>query len=362
MNDHDKTISIIVPTYREAANIKPLADRIKRSMGNYSYEIIIIDDDSNDGIEDIVHALSIHHDIKVHVRKGERGLSSAVIHGFNHSRGQIIVVMDADLSHPPEKIPELIKPIIHQTADFVIGSRFVKDGGAPHFNSFRKLNAWVSKMLARPLTKVNDPMAGFFAFPRTLILKDGLVLNPSGFKIGLELIIKTNPNKIMEVPIVFQERLHGESKLSLNEQIKYLLHLKRLYEFKYKTLTEFITFSVAGSSGMIIDMLCVYITFGVLLIPYRISRALGFTCALTSNFFFNRRFTFSLANKGNLFRQYTTLIVVCVLGFTLNWSISVYLFEHTLFFNTHYLLSAFMGILGGLLVNFMGSKLLAFKS
>ncbi len=361
MNNHDKTISIIVPTYREAANIEPLVERIKSSMGTHSYEIVIIDDDSNDGIEDIVHALSSHHDIKIHVRKGERGLSSAVIHGFNHSSGQIIVVMDADLSHPPEKIPELIRPIILQTADFVIGSRFVKDGGAPHFNSFRKLNALVSKMLARPLTKVNDPMAGFFAFPRTLLLKDNLVLNPSGFKIGLELIIKTNPNKIVEVPIVFQERLHGESKLSLKEQVKYLLHLKRLYEFKYKTLTEFITFSAVGSSGMIADMLCVYITFGILFIPYRISRALGFICALTSNFFLNRRFTFSLANKGNLFRQYTTFIAVCIVGFILNWSISVYLFEHMSFFNTHYLISAFMGILGGLLVNFLGSKLLAFK-
>jgi dolichol-phosphate mannosyltransferase len=357
----DNSISLIVPTYREAANIRPLVDRIGKAMTNHPYEIVIIDDNSNDGIEDIVNDLSTKYNIKILVRKEERGLSSAVIAGFNRSQGQIIVVMDADLSHPPEKLPELVGPIVLGKADFVIGSRFVKNGGAPHFNSFRKLNAWISRMLARPFTSVNDPMAGFFAFPRSLIQKDHIHLNPLGFKIGLELIVKASPVNIIEVPIQFQERLHGESKLNLKEQVYYLLHLRRLFEYKYQTLVEFISFSLVGASGMIIDLFCLFVSFGLLSIPYRISRALGFIFALTSNFFINRRFTFSQARKGNLFRQYSTFFGVCILGFAINWSISVYLFEHLSFYKSHYLLSAFMGIMGGLIVNFLGSKFLAFK-
>jgi dolichol-phosphate mannosyltransferase len=355
-------VSIIVPTYREAANIRPLADRIDKAMTKHPYEIVIIDDDSKDGIEDIANDLDPHYNLKIHVRKNERGLSSAVIEGFGRSQGQVIVVMDADLSHPPEKLPEMVEPIIKGQADFVIGSRFIKGGSAPHFNLFRKLNAWVSKTMARPFTRVNDPMAGFFAFPRTLIQKDHLKLNPLGFKIGLELIVKASPASIIEVPIQFQERLHGESKLNLKEQINYLLHLRRLFEYKYQALTEFIRFSIIGSLGMIIDLSCVFITYGLISIPFRIARALSFIFALTFNFFMNRRFNFSNARGGNLFKQYLTFFIVCLFGFAINWSITVYLFENTFFFNTHYLFSAFIGIIGGLMVNFLGSKFLAFKA
>ncbi len=192
---------------------------------------------------DKVRNLSSKFNLNLKIRKNERGLSSAVIEGFNLARGDIFVVMDADLSHPPEKIPELITPILRGDAQFVIGSRFVEGGSAPHFNLYRKLNAWIPRILARPFTKAKDPMAGFFAFPRSL-LDNVTQLNPLGFKIGLELIVKCSPQNIKEIPIVFQERLHGENKLNMREQINYLIHLKRLFEYKYQTISEFIKFEV----------------------------------------------------------------------------------------------------------------------
>lgn len=367
--DMDK-ISILVPTYKEAKNIPVLSEKIDHAMKNAGlpYEIIVIDDDSNDGMIEAVDKIKHEYSISLKVRKGERGLSSAVIAGFDICAGGIIVVMDADLSHPPQKIPELVMPIVNGASDFVIGSRFVEGGSVAHFNWYRKLNAWVSKILAKPFTKATDPMAGFFAFHRR-ILEPSIKLNPLGFKIGLEIIVKASPKKISEIPIEFQERLHGESKLSLKEQLNYLLHVKRLFEYKYKIPAEFIKFCLIGGSGMIVDLTFVFLSMQIFLnidaIPqsfhFRIARVIGFVFALTSNFLLNRRFTFAKANTGNIYRQYATFFIVSLIGFTVNWSISVYLNETTLFFNAHYLIAALMGILAGTLINFTGSKFIVFK-
>jgi len=355
--------SIIVPTYKEAENIQPLTEKINAALKKekIEYEIIIVDDNSQDGIEKVVKSLERKYPVSLVVRTNERGLSSAVIEGLKRSRGDILVVMDADLSHPPEKIPELIKEITNNNADFVVGSRFVEGGSALHFDWYRKMNAWISKMLARPFTKVKDPMAGFFAFPRTIMCDLG-ILNPLGFKIGLELIVKCNPRKTVEVPIQFQERLHGESKLSLREQFLYLFHLRRLFMYKYKKLAEFLQFAVIGSIGMIVDLAFVYISYGLLSLPFRIARVVGFVFALTNNFLLNRRFTFPDSRGGNIIRQYAGFFSVCLVGFGVNWIISVYLYEHLPFFNRYYLVAAFAGILGGLVVNFFGSKFIVFKS
>ena len=363
-------VSIIVPTYKEAQNIYPLSGQIDQAMkdAKLTYEIIVVDDDSKDGIVEAVEKIKDRYNIKLKVRKDEKGLSSAVIAGFGMVTGELIVVMDADLSHPPSKIPELVVPILDGNSDFMIGSRFVKGGSAPHFNWYRKLNAWVSKMIARPFTRASDPMAGFFAFHRRL-LKPGLELNPLGFKIGLEMIVKASPKRISEVPIQFRERQFGESKLSLKEQIYYLIHIKRLFEYKYKTLAEFTKFCLIGGFGMLVDLTFVYLAMQIFMIfgmipkmfQFRIARVIGFVFAVTANFLLNRKFTFSRAEEGNIYRQYLSFFVVSLIGFTVNWFVSVYLYEHIAFFNAHYLIAAFVGILGGTIINFMGSKLFVFK-
>ena len=254
-NMKNKLVSIVVPTYKEAENIPELIKKIDDAMASrYNYEVVIVDDNSNDGIDKKVEQLQKEKkSVRLKVRTNERGLSSAVIAGLKLSKGDIFLVMDADLSHPPEKIPEIIDQILMNNADFVIGSRFVKGGGVAHFDWFRKLNAWVSKLLARPFSKATDPMAGFFAFPRHIIEDKYDLLNPLGFKIGLEIIVKASPKNLQEIPIQFQERLHGESKLSLKEQLYYVLHIVRLYEYKYQSLIELIKFSIIGGLGTIIN-------------------------------------------------------------------------------------------------------------
>ncbi len=354
-------ISIIVPTFREADNIPELTSKIDSSLKNtdYKYEIIIVDDNSQDGIDKKVDELQKKYPVKLKIRYTEKGLSSAVIAGFELASGDIYLVMDADLSHPPEKIPEMIDQIVYKGNDFVIGSRFVKGGCAEHFNIFRILNALVSRMIARPFTSVKDPMAGFFAF-RSSLLKKEIPLNPLGFKIGLELLVKLAPKKVAEIPIQFQERLYGESKLTMKQQVLYLIHIWRLFRYKFRTLGEFVVFSLIGATGMVVDLTFVFISYDILSIPFRLARAIGFVFALTSNFMLNRKFNFPKTGHG-LMRQYLKFFAVSLAGFALNWTISVYLYDTRDFFHRYYLIAAFLGIVGGLLINFLGSKFFVFR-
>ncbi len=227
------SVSVIVPTYKEVENLPLLSERLERVRQNHnlSLELLIMDDDSQDGTEELVS--SINKDwITLVVRKKQRGLSQAVLEGLQSARGEVLVVMDADLSHPPEKIPEMLVAL-EKGADFVMGSRYVTGGltGAS-WGLFRWLNSRVATILARPLTSVKDPMSGFFALPRTTF-ESACDLNPIGYKIGLELMVKCDLFCIEEIPIHFENRQFGESKLTLTQQKKYLQHLCRLFIYKY---------------------------------------------------------------------------------------------------------------------------------
>jgi len=227
------SISVIVPTYEEVENLPLLSKRLEevRQEHHLSLELLIMDDDSQDGTEELVSSIDKAW-ITLVVRKKQRGLSQAVLEGLRLARGDVLVVMDADLSHPPEKIPEMLVAL-ENGADFVMGSRYIAGGltGAS-WGLFRWLNSRVATILARPLTSVKDPMSGFFALHRTTF-ESACDLNPIGYKIGLELMVKCNLYRIEEIPIHFEDRQFGESKLTLTQQKKYIQHLFRLFIFKY---------------------------------------------------------------------------------------------------------------------------------
>lgn len=230
------TVSIVVPTYKEAANLRSLTERIAAAMGPTAkaYEIVIVDDDSRDGTIDAVAELARGGlPVRLITRTTERGLSSAVVEGFRQARGDLFVCMDADLSHPPEALPRLVEAIERDGAEFVIGSRYVEGGGTEaDWGAFRWLNSKVATLMARPFTTALDPMAGFFALPRA-VFERADALSPIGYKIGLELIVKCDCKDVREVPIQFADRKVGESKLSFKEQLNYLKHLQRLADYEY---------------------------------------------------------------------------------------------------------------------------------
>lgn len=208
-------ISVVVPTYNEAKNIKKLVEGISKAYENS--RIIIVDDNSPDKTWEIARKLSKKFNIKVIRRVNERGLGSAVIEGFKHAKTRIIGVMDADLSHPPGKIPELVAAL--SDADLAVGSRLVKGGGVEDWPWYRKLVSVIATSMARPLTKVKDPMSGFFFFDRKII-KD-CRLDTKGYKILLEILVKADYKKAVEVPYIFRNRESGKSKLCLKEYLRY---------------------------------------------------------------------------------------------------------------------------------------------
>ena len=228
-------VSIIVPTLREAANIPILVRTISEELKHAAleWELIIVDDNSEDGIAGVCEQfLEQGVPLKLLVRKNARGLATAVIEGFRHARAPVFVVMDADLSHPPETIRVFYQEV-QNGADFVIGSRYIEGGGTDdRWTPYRYLNSKVASLLAKGLVSVSDPMAGFFALPR-LLWEQCKDLSPVGYKIGLELIVKGKPKKMKEVPIHFRTRRIGESKLTLKQQLLYLSHLLSLYRHKW---------------------------------------------------------------------------------------------------------------------------------
>ncbi len=232
--NQDNSVSVVVPTYREAGNIPLLASRLDtvRTKHDLNLELILVDDDSGDGTEAAVAQLAKPW-VRLIVRRGQRGLASAVTEGLAAASGSVLVVMDADLQHPPEKIPEMLDAIA-AGADFVIASRYAKGGKTEKgWGMFRRFNSWVATMLARPFapSKVSDPMSGFFALPRSTYERAD-ELNPIGYKIGLELLAKCGCRNVREVPITFARRRCGKSKLSSLEQLRFIRHLGRLWKYK----------------------------------------------------------------------------------------------------------------------------------
>ncbi len=228
------SVCVIIPTYQEADNARELLSRIGavRASTLPNLEAIIVDDDSNDGITSVVDELALPW-VRLMVRRGERGLSTAVLAGMRTAQSDVLVVMDADLSHPPEKIPELVARL-DAGADFAIASRYVPGGSTDaRWSVWRRLNSRAATILARPFTVASDPMSGYFAL-RQSTLERASGLSPLGYKIGLELIVKCRCRRIDEVPIHFRERTRGESKLTLSQQWLYVRHVARLLAWKVR--------------------------------------------------------------------------------------------------------------------------------
>lgn len=228
-------ISVIVPTFCEVDNIRPLVVRLGSVARKHDFqlELILVDDDSQDGTVELVRQLNLDW-VRLVERRGPRGLSQSVVEGLRQSSYELLVVMDADLSHPPEVLPQMITAL-EEGHEIVFGSRYITGATTDEaWGVLRRCNSAVATWLARPLTDIRDPLSGFFALRRQTYAKVVDVLAPIGYKIGLELIVKCDCPKAGEVPIHFAKRQHGVSKLSLAEQCKYLRHLSRLYTYRLR--------------------------------------------------------------------------------------------------------------------------------
>jgi dolichol-phosphate mannosyltransferase len=214
------SIAMIVPTLQEVDNIVPLVARIEQTKVPFG-EIIFVDDGSTDGTREKIRELTTVHRVRLIERDGaERGLAGAIVAGANASSADVLVVLDADLSHPPEKIPALLQPVLANEADLVIGSRYVPGGATPGWPVWRRFLSRVASALAYPLTGVRDSMGGFFAIRRECLLR--FAKQAAGFKIVFETIVRGRKTlRVREVPIVFRDRVRGISKMSLAQALRF---------------------------------------------------------------------------------------------------------------------------------------------
>mmetsp|Transcript_48069 Transcript_48069/g.113450 ORF Transcript_48069/g.113450 Transcript_48069/m.113450 type:complete len:270 (+) Transcript_48069:259-1068(+) len=235
------TSTIVVPAYKEQPNVRPLTERLFKALAEHGMdkttELLYVDDNSKDGTVEKVEELAKEgYNVRIIVRTEERGLSSAVMKGFDEGKGTALVCMDGDLQHPPEKAPLLLKEL-HAGAEFVLGTRygegFAVDKDWPFY---RVVISKGARLLARPLTPLSDPMSGFFGISRPALKRGRSSVSPVGFKIGLELYVKCGCTTNAEVQIFFAKREHGESKLTGKVMLYYLLHLAELYRYQFPLL------------------------------------------------------------------------------------------------------------------------------
>jgi dolichol-phosphate mannosyltransferase len=234
MSPNNPKVSIVIPTYNESENIAAMVDQLEGVLEpvlGANYELVVVDDDSPDRTWEIVDTLSKTHPCLRGIRRvGERGLATAVVAGWKAARGEILGVIDADLQHPPEVLARLIEAM-DSGADIAIASRHVEGGGTSKWSMARRFVSRSAQLIGMVLLpgaagKVSDPMSGYFMFKHSLI--ENVTLQPVGYKILLEVLVRAKPANIREVGYVFRERTKGGSKATFGIFLQYLQHLWRL--------------------------------------------------------------------------------------------------------------------------------------
>jgi dolichol-phosphate mannosyltransferase len=352
---------VVLPTYNEAESLPVIVPRIGAALreAGISGEIIIVDDNSPDGTAEVAKKLAEDWPVRVNKRVHERGLATAVLTGFSMSEADVVVVMDADGSHPVDALPKMIQIILADKADVVVGSRHVPGGGSKDWPLFSQFKSKLAATLALGVTTMTDPTTGFMALRRTLL--DKLELDPVGWKIVLEIVVKAAPVRIAEVPIVFVDRELGVSKQSIGVFAEYLSHLSKLYSFRYPSLAELVRFCAVGVLGLCVDLATVIALKELLSLDTRLCAVFGFIVAVTSNFILNRRFTFARARELPVLFSYVTYVGTNLAGLALRMlAIQSLIVIAGIDHGRGYVLTNLIGIVLATLLNFVGAKYFAF--
>ncbi len=323
-------LSLIIPTFNESKNVPTLIAQLTALLEGPlagSYELLVVDDDSPDGTWRIALELAqTNPRVRVVRRVGERGLSTAVIRGWQAARGEVLGVMDADLQHPPEVNLALLEEI-DRGADLAAASRHIEGGGVSDWALHRRLLSRGAQLLGLVilpgvLSRVSDPMSGYFMVRRSALA--GVTLDPLGYKILIEVLGRAEPKWVGEVGYVFRERLAGESKVTRLLYLQYLLHLLKL---RRDTLfrSRFFRFCVVGGSGVVVDMGLLFLLSDhrALGLGLTRSKVIAAEAAIASNFLLNDAWTFGdLAKKIPGWRAKTRRFLgfnaICSLGLVLN--------------------------------------------
>jgi len=311
LQENNAQISIIIPTYNESQNILHILKSIKDNLPkNFVTQAIVVDDNSPDGtgklVEDYLKNIKkmANYTIEIIHRKAKDGLGSAILKGIQHAKGDTIVVMDSDFSHPPQIIPKLIESIKKYQYDIAVASRYIKGGKIQGWSFKRKTMSKFATLIAKKGLGIDtkDPMSGFFAFKRNII--KGLNIDAIGYKFLLEILVKTKDVNIKEIPYTFQDREFGSSKVSFKTIFDYFRSVWKLYRYgkplekqekrsSVKFLYKAGRFYTVGASGFIVNyMISLLLTGGVSDLWYLHANVIGIIASITTNFILNKTWTF----------------------------------------------------------------------
>ena len=340
-------LSIIVPTYNERDNILELVNRLKQCLMRASWEVIFVDDDSPDGTVDRIQALSRSDSrIRCIQRIGRRGLSSACVEGMLASTAPYLAVMDADLQHDENLLPQMLCLLKQEQGetDIVVGSRYVKGGGIGEWDKSRAVISRLATRLSCLVipAELTDPMSGFFMLRREVFVGSVRDLSTIGFKILLDLFA-SSPRKLKfkELPYQFRNRQAGESKLDSVAGWDYgMLLLDKL--IGHIVPVRFVAFSIVGGMGVLVHLLVLISLFELLKRPFMESQAIATYVAMTFNFTINNVLTYRDRRLlgWRWLRGWISFTLICSVGALANVGIASHLYQ----MNTGWIPAAVAGI------------------
>lgn len=334
-------VTIVIPTYNESENIPELVQRIHASCNGV--RILVVDDSPNLLTQQVAEKWGC----KVYHRYSKKGLSSAIIDGIEQADTSKVIVMDADLQHPPEVLPQMIDAL--DDYGLVIGSRWVKGGGVKDWSFKRVLVSKVANALAFLVApRIKDRTSGFFGVRKECV--DTSKLSSVGWKTALEIMAKGNYKSAKEVPFIFVPRTKGDSKFNVKQIREYLKQLIPLY-----FTCPIVKFATVGASGAILSLLTMYLFVDVAHIYYLLAYALSFILVVSSNFIWHSLWTFRQKAKVVNWFKYACISAIA-LG--INEGL-LYLLTGKL--GLHYLLSTIIGMFTAFLINWTLSRRIVWK-
>jgi len=372
-------ISIIIPTYNESQNIIQILKSIKDNLPkNFTTQAIVVDDNSPDGtgkiVEDYLKNLKkiTNYTIEIIHRKAKDGLGSAIMKGIQQAKGDMIVVMDGDFSHPPQIIPKLIESIKKYQCDIAIASRYIKGGKIQGWSAKRKLMSKFATLIAKKGLGIDtkDPMSGFFAFKRNIIKE--LNIDAIGYKILLEILVKTKGVRIKEIPYTFQDRELGNSKLDMKTIVDYFKSVWKLYRYgkplenqekrlSVKFLSKAARFYTVGASGFVVNyMISLLLTGGISDMWYLHANIVGIIASITTNFVLNKAWTFGDRDFRikKAVSQYTKFAMFSSIGALVQLGMVYFLVDGA---ELAYPLALILGVMTAAFGNFILNKKYTFK-
>jgi dolichol-phosphate mannosyltransferase len=356
-------LAIVVPTLNEAANVEALLAKIESALAGIRWEIIFVDDDSQDCTRDIIlQRCRIDPRVRLVHRIGRRGLSSAVVEGILSTSTRYVAVIDADMQHDERLLRPMLEAIRGGECDLAVGTRYAREGSVGDWAEHRQTISQIATTLSRLVVKVNisDPMSGFFVIRRDLF--DTIVhgLSVQGYKILLDIITSSPPSlRIREFPYVFRSRQHGESKLDPLVSLEYLLLLLDKMVGRWVPV-RFILFMAVGGLGVIVHLAVLTALFEVAGTKFVIAQSTATMAAMTFNFLLNNVFTYRdkrLRGFWPVFRGLLSFYLVCSAGAVSNVGVASFLFVR----DFSWWISGFAGILVGAVWNYAASSILTWR-